>query len=338
MKNGIKDGDKIFIAGVRGMVGSAIYRLLSDPKKNFNFKEIKLLTPTRKELNLEESDQVNYWFKKNKPNIVILAAAKVGGINANNKLPTEFLLNNLKIQNNIIEASFKNKTRRLLFLGSSCIYPKAAAQPIKEEYLLTSSLEKTNQWYALAKIAGIKLCEALNHQYNFDAISLMPTNLYGRGDNYNEKNSHVIPALIYKFYFAKQNNLKFVRCWGSGKPFREFLYVDDLANACIFALNNWFPKNKDSPKDNLGKPLHWLNVGCRNEVSIKQLAEKIANLFKYDGEIIWDEKMPDGTLRKKLDTSKLNNLGWKAEVDIEEGLKRTIEHFKNELQNNKIRI
>ena len=338
MKDGIKDGDKIFIAGAGGMVGNAVYNLLTNPKKDFNFKDIRLLVPSRKELNLEISEQVDNWFEKNKPNIVIMAAAKVGGINANNKFPTEFLLNNLKIQNNIIEASFKNNVRRLLFLGSSCIYPKNAPQPIKEEYLLTSALEETNEWYALAKITGMKLCEALHKQYDFDAISLMPTNLYGKGDNYNEKNSHVLPALIYKFYFAKQNNLKFVRCWGSGKPLREFLYVDDLADACIFALNNWFPNEKDSPKNNSGEPLQWLNVGCKNEISIKELAEKIAGLLKYNGEIFWDENMPDGTMRKKLDTTRLDKLGWKANVDIDEGLKKTIDHFKNELNNNNLRI
>ena len=338
MKSGIKDGDRIFIAGVNGMVGSAIFRILNNPSTKFNFKGIKLLTPSRSELNFENSEKVNLWFLKNKPDIVILAAAKVGGIHANNKYPVDFLLNNLKIQNNIIEAAYQNNVRRLLFLGSSCIYPKLSKQPIKEEYLLNGSLEDTNQWYALAKISGLKLCQALRNQYNFDAISLMPTNLYGKGDNYNLDNSHVLPALIYKIFNAKQNNLDFVKCWGTGNPLREFLYVDDLAEACIFALNKWFPSSKNSPKDDNGNQLNWLNVGSDSEISIKELAAKISNLLNYKGEILWDRNMPDGTKRKKLNTQRLSELGWNAKTSIDDGLKKTIAHFKSELQNNKLRI
>ena len=338
MNSGIKDRDKIFIAGVNGMVGSAIFRLLNNSKTKFNFKGLKLLTPSRSELNLESSEEVNLWFLKNKPNIVILAAAKVGGIHANNKYPVDFLLNNLKIQNNIIEAAYQNNVRRLLFLGSSCIYPKLSKQPIKEEYLLNGSLEDTNQWYALAKISGLKLCEALRKQYDFDAISLMPTNLYGRGDNYNLNNSHVLPALIYKIFNAKQNNLNHVKCWGTGNPLREFLYVDDLAEACIFALNSWFPSSRNSPKDDNGNQLYWLNVGSDSEISIKELAMKISYLLNFKGEIVWDKDMPDGTKRKKLYTQRLSKLGWKAKTSIDEGLIKTISHFKNELKNNKLRI
>ena len=247
--------NKIFIAGHKGMVGSAIARNL----KNNGYHN--LLVAKRSELDLTNINMVNNWYKDNKPDIVIIAAAKVGGILANSKFPTEFLLDNLKIQNNLIEGAWKNNVKRLLFLGSSCIYPKFASQPIKEESLLTDSLESTNQWYAIAKIAGIKLCEALNLQYDFDAISLMPTNLYGPGDYYNPENSHVIPALIYKFDNAAKNNLKKVVCWGTGSPFREFLYVEDLADACTFVLENWKPEKKE---------IKFLNVGTGYDISIKK--------------------------------------------------------------------
>ncbi len=253
--------NKIFIAGHKGMVGSAITKNL----KNNGY--LNLLTANRSELDLTDLNMVNNWYKLNKPEVVIIAAAKVGGILANSKFPTQFLLDNLKIQNNLIEGAWVNGIKRLLFLGSSCIYPKFAAQPIKEESLLTDSLENTNQWYAIAKIAGIKLCEALNLQYGFDAISLMPTNLYGPGDYYNPENSHVIPALINKFDNAAKNNFKKVVCWGTGSNFREFLYVDDLADACRFVLENWKPKKEE---------IKYLNVGTGKDMQIKKIAEIIS--------------------------------------------------------------
>ncbi len=319
--------DKIFIAGGKGMVGSAIKRALSKLGYGDESQGGRIYAPAREVLDLTKYNDVEDYFLNTKPDIVIIAAAKVGGIFINSKEPVNFLLENLKIQNNIIEIAYKSNVRRLLFLGSSCIYPKFSKQPIKEEYLLTSSLEPTNEWYALAKIAGLKLCEAYRKQYSFDAISLMPTNLYGPGDNYHEQNSHVIPALIKKFYKAKKGNLSSVQCWGTGSPLREFLHVDDLANACIFALEKWEPSDLKSPTEFQGNPLNWLNVGSESEISIKNLANKISNIFDYNGEIEWDESKPDGTPRKKLDTSKLKKLGWQAEIGLDEGLNRTIKSF-----------
>ena len=319
---------KIFIAGSNGMVGSAICRLLN--KHNFNNQNKNLLTPSRNDLDLTETTKVIEYFSLNKPDIVIIAAAKVGGIMANNNKPVEFLIENLKIQNNLIEAAYTFGAKRLLFLGSSCIYPKFAKQPIKEEYLLTNTLEETNQWYAIAKIAGLKLCEAYRKQFDFDAISLMPTNLFGQKDNYDSEESHVMAALIRKFYEAKYNNYKKVICWGSGKPLREFLYVDDFADACIFTLNNWFPNEKNSPKHSNGKPLAWLNVGSNYEITIKDLAEKISAIIGYKGEIIWDKSKPDGTPRKKLDNSQINKLGWNAKTDLETGIKQSIDFFEKD--------
>ena len=321
MKDGFKKNDVIFIAGASGMVGSAIARLIKSNSSNL------VLTPTRQELDLSSTDDVFSWFKKSKPNIVINAAAKVGGILANSSYPVDFLLKNLRIQNNIIEASFKFNTNRLLFLGSSCIYPKNCKQPIREEYLMTSSLEPTNEFYALAKISGLKLCEAYRKQYGFDAIALMPTNLYGPGDNYNPTNSHVLPALIWKFHNAVINNIREVYCWGSGKPLREFLHVDDLASACIFALNNWNPSKINSPNDSKGRTLNWLNVGSYSEISIEDLALKIAKIFNYKGDIIWDESKPDGTFRKKVDTRELKKLGWEPKINLDQGIKQTIDSF-----------
>ena len=242
MKHLINKDESIFIAGGYGMVGNAIYKKLVDSGYGSSDSVGRLLRPTRNELDLTNFNAVDSWFKVNKPNVVIIAAAKVGGIFANNKFPFEFLLENLKIEANIIELSKNYGIKRLLFLGSSCIYPKFANQPIKESDLLTDYLEETNQYYAIAKIAGIKLCESLRKQYNFDAICLMPTNLYGPNDNYHPTNSHVIPALIRKFDNAKEKNLPYVSCWGTGKPLREFLYVDDLADACLYALEKWSPK------------------------------------------------------------------------------------------------
>tara|TARA_B100000212_G_C27326451_1_gene512592 strand:+ start:102 stop:1103 length:1002 start_codon:yes stop_codon:yes gene_type:complete len=321
----------IYVAGSSGMVGSAICKLLiNNGYKNNNYKK-KLLTTTRNELDLRDNSQLELWFKKQKPDIVIIAAAKVGGIMANQRKPVDFLLDNLKIQNNIIEQSFNFGVKRLLFLGSSCIYPKFCKQPIKENYLLNDILEGTNEFYALAKIAGLKLCEAYRKQYGFDAITLMPTNLYGPNDNYDLNDSHVMAALIRKIYEAKKFNKKNIICWGTGKPLREFLFVNDLAEACFFTLKNWFPCSNNSPLDHDGNPLCWLNVGSEYEISIFDLAKKIANFIEYKGEIIWDSNMPDGTPRKKLDTNYINKLGWVAKTCLDDGIKETIKTFEKEL-------
>lgn len=305
--------NKIFIAGHKGMVGAAIVRNL----KSSGY--LNLLTAKRKDLDLTDSGSVKKWYGINKPDVVVIAAAKVGGIIANSTLPTQFLLDNLKIQNNLIEGAWGHDVDRLLFLGSSCIYPKFASQPIKEESLLSDSLESTNQWYAIAKIAGIKLCEALNIQYGFDAISLMPTNLYGPGDYYHPEKSHVIPALISKFDRAAKNNLERVVCWGSGSPQREFLYVDDLADACKFVLENWKPNKED---------IKYLNVGTGNDMKIKKIAEKIAEKCGFKGEIFWDSSKPDGTPKKQLDISKITSLGWEPKTSFDEGLNLTISNYR----------
>lgn len=320
--------EKIFIAGSTGMVGSSIKRtLIKKVYGNKNF-EGKLLESNRNELNLLNFSDVMSWFSLNRPNIVIIAAAKVGGINANDSEPYEFIYENLAIQTNLIEASKQYGVKKLLFLGSSCIYPKMSKQPIKEEFLLESKLEQTNQWYAIAKIAGLKLCEALNKQYGLNFISLMPCNLYGYGDNYNLKTSHVIPALINKFYSAKIANEEIVTCWGTGKPYREFLYVDDLAEACLFCLKNWDITSENAPLDSSNKPLSWLNVGSGSEITIKKLAEKIAHLVEYKGKIRWDKNMPDGTPRKLLDITKIKELGWEPKINIDEGLKLAFNDYK----------
>ena len=324
MKKKIDKNERIFIAGSNGMVGSSIKRALLKNPSNKTNKILNLLTPSRLELDLLDSNAVKNWFKKEKPNIVILAAAKVGGIHVNSKYPTEFLLENIKIQSNIIEAALREGVRRLVFLGSSCIYPKYATQPIKEEELLNGYLEKTNESYAIAKITGIKLCEALRKQYNFDAISLMPTNLYGPNDNYHPLNSHVVPGLIRKFSIAKRDNLSSVTCWGSGLVCRELMHVDDLAEAVIFCLENWFPSEIDAPKDNSGNPLNYLNVGTGKDISVQELAKKIAEIVKFDGKIFWDKAMPDGTPRKVLDISRLKKLGWESKIDLTSGLENTI--------------
>ena len=327
----INQKEKIFIAGATGMVGNAIkIKLYDSGYKN-------LITPSRKDLDLTNSRLVFDWFKKNKPDIVIISAAKVGGIYANDTFPVDFLLDNLKIQNNIIEAAWKNDVKRLLFLGSSCIYPKNSSQPIKEEELLKSSLEKTNEWYALAKISGIKLCQALRKQYGFDAISLMPTNLYGKGDNYHQYNSHVLPALIDRFHSHKVAKKESIKCWGSGNPRREFMHVDDLAEASIFALENWDPNNSNAPLDDYNEPLTWLNVGTGKDITIKKLAEMIAKVTSYNGEIIWDLNKPDGTFQKLLDISKLKHLGWESKIELTNGIKSTYEEYKKELKENSLR-
>ena len=320
----------IYVAGSEGMVGSAICRLLK--KKGYKDKGKKLVTIPRRELDLRDEKKLEDWFDSKRPDIVIIAAAKVGGILANKQKPVNFLLDNLRIQNNLIEKSYKFGVKRLLFLGSSCIYPKFAKQPIKENYLLTDYLESTNEYYAIAKIAGLKLCEAFRRQYDFDAITLMPTNLYGPKDNYDPKESHVMAAFIRKFYEAKKYNKKQVICWGTGKPLREFLYVDDLAEACLFILENWFPVKNDSKSNTKDDQTCWLNVGSENEISIKNLAEKISRIISYEGEIIWDTNMPDGTPRKKLDTRKINKIGWSAKTDLKEGIQKTIKSFEQEIK------
>jgi GDP-L-fucose synthase len=314
----IKQSDKIYVAGHRGMAGSAICRALS--KAGYS----NLLTSPRADLNLLDEAAVKYWFEINKPNVVVVAAAKVGGILANNNYPADFLLENLKIQTNLIETAWRSGVQRLLFLGSSCIYPKFAPQPIKEESLLTGPLEATNEWYAIAKIAGIKLCQALRKQHGFDAISLMPTNLYGLGDNYHPSNSHVIAALLRRFYEAHQINAPSVTCWGSGTPRREFLHVDDLAAAAVFCLKNWDPSSIEAPKDQSGEPLHYLNVGSGSDVTIKELAELIAEKIGFKGLINWDISKPDGTPQKLLDVDQLQSMGWSASISLAEGLKKVI--------------
>ena len=327
MKSKISKDDRIFIAGSRGMVGSAVHRefLISRYGKEENGG--CLLTPSRSQLDLRKDEEVEKWFVVNKPTIVVVAAAKVGGIYANSYNPVDFILDNLRIQNNVIESAWKCGVKRLLFLGSSCIYPKFSDQPIKEEELLKGELESTNEWYAIAKIAGLKLCESLRIQYGFDAISLMPTNLYGPGDNYHPSFSHVMAALIKKFTDAKFLGYKSVSCWGSGKPLREFMHVDDLSKAVLFALENFDPESNDSPVDDKGKKLTYLNVGTGLDISIKDLAELIADTIDYDGDIIWDNSKPDGTPKKLLNIERISKMGWKAEINLKKGVEKTVKEY-----------
>ncbi len=329
--NLIEKNSSIYVAGHNGMVGAAITRFLQ--KNSYD----NLLLPNRKDLDLLDTIEVKNWFQKNKPEVVILAAAKVGGIEANKNYPGDFILENIKIQTNIIENSWKSGVKRFLFLGSSCIYPKLAKQPLKEEYLLTGQLEPTNEPYAIAKIAGIKLCSALKKQYGFDAISLMPTNLYGPGDNYNLNNSHVMPALIRKFYDAKYNNKSEVICWGSGAPKREFLYVDDFAEATIFILENISLKSRSEHNFSLNLD-SLINVGTGLDISIKDLAEMIAKELNYKGKIKWETCRPDGTPRKLLDVSQLRKLGWQSKTSLKKGIKLTISNYERELKNKSIRL
>ena len=338
MKKKLFPNDKIFIAGANGMAGSAIKRALIKYGYGMESMQGKLLYPNSKELNLLNYLEVEEWFIKNRPSVAILSAAKVGGIYANNSQPADFLLDNLKIQNNVIEIAWKSGVRRFLFLGSSCIYPKFAKQPIKEEYLLNNSLEPTNESYAIAKIAGIKLCEALRKQYGFDAISIMPTNLYGPGDNYNLTSSHVFPALIRKFHDAQKESLSNVICWGSGLPFREFLHVDDLGDAAVFVLENWSPDDRNAPKDSGGNPINILNVGTGKDISIKELANNIASAAGFKGEIIWDINKPDGTPKKQLDVSKIKALGWESKISLKEGIKNTLEVYRKGIKEGTIRV
>ena len=333
----LKSSDNIFIAGASGMVGCSIKREFLRLGYNEDGNDGRILTPSREALDLLNLVEVEKWFKKYKPTIVIIAAAKVGGIIANFENPYNFLFQNLKIQNNLIETAWKNNVRKLLFLGSSCIYPKFAQQPIKEESLLTDKLEPTNEYYAIAKIAGIKLCQSLMIQHKFNAISLMPTNLYGPGDNYHHINSHVIPSFLRKFHLAKEQNLDEVTCWGSGEPLREFLYVDDLAKASIFLLKKWNPVHELSSEELRETSNTIINIGNESEIKIRDLANKIAKVCGYKGKIIWDTKKPDGTPRKKVDTTKLNKLGWEAKTNLDEGLNATLECFKNEISENILR-
>jgi len=321
--NLINYADKIYVAGHKGMVGSAIIRsLIKKGYKNILFAE-------KNQVNLKNKIEVENWFREFKPDVVIIAAAKVGGIHANNNYPVDFLLSNMQIQNNLIETSWKNNIKRLLFLGSSCIYPKFANQPIKEESLLTGQLEETNQWYAIAKISGIKLCAALKKQYNFDSISLMPTNLYGPGDNFHKINSHVLPGLIRRFHDSKSTNAKEIICWGTGQPLREFLYVDDLGDACVYALEKWKPKEGE---------IQHLNVGSGKDISIKEVANLISKICDFKGEILWDKSKPDGTPRKLLDVSKLNSLGWASQTSLSDGIEKTYRWFNENLDSRNLRI
>ena len=317
MKTNLK---KIFIAGHNGMVGSAINRFLT-----VNFKSSEFITVSKNELNLLDQAKTSAFLNIKKPDLVIIAAAKVGGIYANNTYPVDFLYDNLTIQNNLINGSFLAGVKKLIFLGSSCIYPKFANQPISEHSLFTGKLEETNEPYAIAKIAGIKLCESYNRQYNTDYRSLMPTNLYGLGDNYHSLNSHVIPGLIKRFHEAKENGFKVVKVWGSGKPKREFLYVDDLARA----VSHIIKIDKKKYFKNIDPMCSHINIGSGGDVSIKKLSKLIAKVISYNGEIIFDKSKPDGTPKKFMDSSKINNLGWKALISLEEGLEMTYKSFLN---------
>jgi len=307
----MQPGDKIYIAGHRGMVGSAIARKLQ--KEGFN----NIVTRTSSQLDLKDQPAVHAFFEKERPDHVFLAAAKVGGIMANNIYRGEFLYDNLMIQSNTIDAAYRSGVKKLMFLGSSCIYPKLAPQPLKEEYLLTGPLEYTNEPYAIAKIAGIKLCDAYRSQYGANFISVMPTNLYGPNDNYDLNSSHVLPALIRKFHEAKKNGSAAVTLWGSGKPRREFLHADDLADACFFLMQNYNESGL-------------VNVGVGEDLEIEQLALLIKKIVGYEGAIEHDMSKPDGTPRKLMDVSKLHSFGWKASISLEEGLRRVYEDFKKE--------
>lgn len=314
---------KIFIAGHTGMVGSCMLQKLKE-------KTNEIITANRKQLDLLNQKDVFTFFKKNKFDLVIDCAAKVGGIYSNNLYRADFIYQNLQIQNNLIHASYLNNVKKFLFLGSSCVYPKFAEQPIKEEYLLTSCLENTNEPYAIAKIAGIKMCESYYKQYGCDFISVMPTNLYGPNDNFHQLNAHVLPSLIHRFHVAKKNKIPFVDIWGTGRAKREFMYVEDMVEACLHVTE------KIDAKTIYSENISHINIGSGIEVSIADLANLIANLIQYEGEIKFDLSKPDGTLRKLLDTSRLNKLGYTSKITLEEGLKRTYNwYLKNESTINK---
>ncbi len=304
----MQKSEKIFVAGHRGMVGSALIRGL----ETAGFS--KLLKRDRSELDLGDSEAVTKFFRNEKPEVVIFAAAKVGGIKANNEQPVEFLLENLRLQNNVIAAAHESGVRKLLFLGSSCIYPKLAPQPIPESALLSGPLEPTNEAYAIAKIAGVKLCQAFSREYGANFISAMPTNLYGPNDNFDLETSHVLAALLRKAYEAKKSSARELVVWGTGKPRREFLHVDDCASACLFLLEKY-----DSPEI--------INVGCGEDISIHELAELICEVVGFDGELSWDKTKPDGTPRKLLDLSKLRGLGWTPTIPLRDGIAKTYEWF-----------
>jgi GDP-L-fucose synthase len=304
----VEKSEKIFIAGHRGLVGSALVRQFQ--QGGFT----NLLTPDRAELDLGDAGAVDRFFAYEKPAVVVFAAAKVGGIKANNELPVEFLLENLQMQNNVIRAAYESGVRKLLFLGSSCIYPKHAPQPMPETALLTGPLEPTNEAYAIAKIAGIKLCQAYAREYGANFISAMPTNLYGPNDNFDLLSSHVLPALLRKAHIAKEKKARELVVWGSGEPRREFLHVDDLAAACVFLLEKY-----DSPEI--------INVGCGEDISIRELAELICDIVGFEGELAWDATKPDGTPRKLLDVSKIHALGWRHRTSLREGVSRTYKWF-----------
>jgi GDP-L-fucose synthase len=303
-------GKKVWVAGHRGMVGSAVCRQLEN-------EDCNIIKAGRDEVNLVNQAEVNGWMNTVKPDAIVLAAAKVGGIQANNNFPVDFLYENLMIEANIIHAAHLNNVERMLFLGSSCIYPRLADQPIKENSLLSGALEPTNEWYAIAKITGIKLIQAYRKQYGYDWISAMPTNLYGPGDNYDLNSSHVLPALLRKFHEAKISKSSEVTVWGSGKPLREFMHCDDLANALLFLLKNY-------------SDYEHINVGSGDEVSIRELVEVIADVVGYDAKIVWDNSKPDGTPRKLMDTSNLHNLGWKNYRSLFDGISHTYESWLSE--------
>ena len=309
--------DRIYIAGHNGLVGSAIVRQLKE--RGF----LNLIMRSHKELDLIDQNQVQVFFKKEKPDYVILAAAKVGGIHANNSYPADFIYKNIMIESNVINSAYENKVRRLLFLGSTCIYPKAAEQPMQEDALLTNVLEPTNEPYAIAKIAGIKLCESYNRQYNTDFRSVMPTNLYGINDNFHPKNSHVIPALIQRFHQAKINNDSELVVWGTGDAMREFLYVDDMAQASLFVLE----LDEQIYKANTKPMLSHINVGTGKDLTIREMVEIMKKVVGYKGKLVFDNTKPDGAARKLIDISRLSSLGWEYSVDLKEGLEKTYEWY-----------
>lgn len=315
-KKTLKKESKIFIAGHRGMVGSSIWRNLEE--KGFT----NLVGKSSNELDLRVQSDVEIFFEIEKPDVVIDAAARVGGILANNSYPYQFLMDNLQIQNNLISTSLKYDVKKFVFLGSSCIYPKISDQPIAETSLLTGALEPTNEWYAIAKITGVKSCEAIRKQYGKDFVCLMPTNLYGFNDNFDLATSHVLPAMIRKFHDAKMMQKDFVELWGSGKPLREFLFVDDLAEAVFFTLNSILPENL-------------YNVGYGSDISIEDLANKIKEIIGFEGRILWDSTKPDGTFKKLMDSTKMKSLGWSPKVDLDEGILKTYNWFLSNLHNYK---